>query len=113
MVNFSVASTISTYHLILVLVMVLLQRLVHGQDVNISQGLRGTYIKASLVEENVQTDINDLETRHKSVLRKLIKKKIRVHEQSAELEVQRIWWLNHKPGKRFSIILDHFPNVGL
>jgi carbonic anhydrase len=93
--------------------MVLLQQLVHGEDVNISQGLRGSYLKASLVEENLQTDLNDLETRHTTAQRKLIKKKIRVHEQSAELEDQRIWWLKQKGGKRFSIILDHFPNVGL
>jgi IMP dehydrogenase/GMP reductase len=119
MVNFSVAGTISTYHLILVpVVIVLLQQLVHAQDVNVSRGLRGTRTPYKteaplLVEENLQTDLNGLETRHKSALRKLIKKKIRVHEQSAELEVIRIWWLNHKPDKRFSIILDHFPNVGL
>ena len=96
MVNFSVAGTISTYHLILVpVVIVLLQQLVHAQDVNVSRGLRGTRTPYKteaplLVEENLQTDLNGLETRHKSALRKLIKKKIRVHEQSAELEVIRI-----------------------
>jgi hypothetical protein len=91
----------------------LLQQLVHGQDVSISQGLRGTYKKSSFAEENLQTDRNGFETRHKTAGRKLIKKKRRVHEQTAKLEVKRIWWLNHKPRKRFSIILDHFPNIGL
>jgi hypothetical protein len=90
-VNFSIA--IPTYHLILLVMMIL--QLVHGQDVNVSQGLRGTNRKASLVEENLQTDLNGLETRH-TIARKMTRRKKKVHEQTAKLEKKRIWWLNHK-----------------
>jgi hypothetical protein len=90
-VNLSIA--IPTYHLILLVIMIL--QLVHGQDVNASQGLRGTNRKSSLVEENLQTGLNGLETRH-TIARKMIRRKKKVHEQTAKLEKKRIWWLNHK-----------------
>lgn len=72
----------------------MLFQMVKGQDVNLSQGLRGKSKQASLEKENVPS-VYDSEARHKPA-RKMIRRKKKVHEQTETLETKRIWWLNHK-----------------
>lgn len=76
------------------ILLLMLFQLVKGQDANISQGLRGNSKQAPSEEENVPS-VYDSEIRHKPA-RKMIRRKKKVHEQTATLETKRIWWLNHK-----------------
>lgn len=66
----------------------------HGLDVNVSQGLRGAN-KQALLEKEIPSDRHDSEIRHKTA-RKVVRRKKKVHEQTAKLEAHRIWRLNHE-----------------
>jgi hypothetical protein len=66
----------------------------HGLDVNVSQGIRGAN-KQALLETEIPSDRHYLEIRQKTA-RKVVRRKKKVHEQTAKLEAQRMWRLNHK-----------------